>query len=99
MTEIERLRKSIWDLHQAVGHHVRSEPVNETFEGKVVWQGVVEVFEIQGRHPKAKMAYAWSYKDDNGQVHQVAILGVPPVNSAQDAVRAYIVTQAQKKST
>jgi hypothetical protein len=65
------------------------------FKGETVWTGIVEVFEVH--HPKAKYAYAWSYKDDNEKSHYVAVLGVPPVNSAEDAVRAYIVAQAEKK--
>src|SRR4029450_11949988 len=71
--------------------------VHETFEGKTVWQGVVEAFSLP-THPKAKKAYAWSYKNDAGEVHHVAVLGVPPINSAYDAVRAYIVAASQKKN-
>jgi hypothetical protein len=32
------------------------------FEGKTAWQGTVEVFDLIG-HPKAKRAYAWTYRD------------------------------------
>ena len=96
MTEIERLEKALLDLHGCKGKHVRSVTVHETFEGKTVWQGAVEVFELDN-HPQAKVAYAWSYKADDGNMHHVAVLGVPPVNSPQDAVRAYVVTEAQKK--
>lgn len=98
MTEIERLKKAIWDLHGCAGEHVRSIIVNESFEGKPVWQGIVEVFEVKG-HTRAKVVYAWSYKDDSGKSHYVTVLGVPPVSSPQDAVRAYIVTEAKKKPT
>jgi len=72
--------------------------VHEKFEGKTVWQGIVEVFEIKG-HPKAKTAYAWSYKTDSGETRYVVVLELPPVNSAQDAVRAYIVSKTAKKSS
>ena len=97
MTEIERLEKAIWDLHGYKSKHSRSMAVHETFEGETVWQGVVEVFELDS-HPRAKVAYAWSYKADSGERRYVAVLGVPPINSPQDAVRAYVVTEAVKKS-
>jgi hypothetical protein len=42
-------------------------------------------------------AYAWSYKTDDGETRYVAILGVPPINSALNAVQAYIVAEAKKQ--
>ena len=97
MTGIERLEKTIKDLHGVIGQHAASIAVHEKFEGKTVWQGVVEVFEIKG-HPQARFAYAWSYKADSGEQRYAAVLGVPPVDSAEDAVRAYIVSQSVKNS-
>lgn len=87
---IDRLRQAIRDLHGLESEHVRSEPVHEVFQGKTVWEGDVEVFSITG-HPKAQTAYAWSYKDDDGTAHYVAVLGVPPVDSALNAVQAAVV--------
>ena len=98
MTEIERLEKAIKDLHGAICQYAGSVAVHEKFEGQTVWQGVVEGFQIKG-HPKAKTAYAWNYKTDNGDTHYVAVLELPPINSAQDAVRAYIVSHTAKKSS
>ncbi|MBI3001948.1 MAG: hypothetical protein HYY46_26345 [Deltaproteobacteria bacterium] len=96
MTEIERLEKAILDLHGCKGKHARSVPIHETFEGQTVWQGVVEVFNLEN-HPQAKIAYAWSYKGDDAKTHYVAVLGVPPVNSAEDAVRSYVVSESRKQ--
>ena len=96
MTEIERLQKAIKDLHGCDSTHAASVPVHETFQGKTAWEGVVEVFLMVG-HPLASRAYAWSYKTDDGETRYVAILGVPPVNSALDAVRAYIAAEARKR--
>ena len=96
MTEIERLEKAIFDLHGCHRAHVHSVPVHETFQGNVVWDGDVEEFRLID-HPRAKTAFAWSYKNDDRQTRYVAILGVPPVNTAIDSVRAYIVVQIQKQ--
>ena len=48
-------------------------------------------------HPSATRAYAWCYRNDEGEARYVAVLGVPPINTALDAVRAYIAAQAQKR--
>lgn len=95
MTEIERLQKAIKDLHDCDSEHIESVPVREVFQGQTAWEGTVEVFRLLD-HPTGKQAYAWSYKTDQGKRQYVAVLGMPPVNSPVDAVRAYIVAQAEK---
>lgn len=96
MNEHARLQKAIRDLHGCDSSWVRSEPVHETFQGQTVWEGVVEVFALTG-HPKAELAYAWCHETDPGGLRYVAVLGVPPVNSAQDAVRAAIAAEHQRR--
>lgn len=90
MNDPKRLRKAIKDLHGLDAEHVESVPVHETFEGKTVWQGAVDVFRVRG-HPTAQKVYAWTYEDDDGKLHHMAVLGVPPINSATDAVRAAVL--------
>ncbi|MBI1814274.1 MAG: hypothetical protein HYR72_04810 [Deltaproteobacteria bacterium] len=97
MTKIRRLQKVIRDLHGLDSEHVESVPVNETINGEPVWQGIVEVFAVTG-HAKAKTVYAWSYEADSGERRHVAVLGVPPVNSAVDAVRIVVVNEIRKQS-
>ena len=71
-------------------------PVHEVFQGKTVWQGDVEVFDLAG-HTKAKRCYAWSHlhgeKDERTGL--VAVLEIPPVDSAQRAVQVQIVKDAK----
>jgi hypothetical protein len=54
---LEELRAVIRRFHGTEATHVESVPVKETFQGKTVWEGIVEVFELHG-HPKATHAYA-----------------------------------------
>lgn len=71
--------------------------MHEVFRGQTVWQGEVEVFDLNG-HPKAKRAYGWSHKegkDDKGE-RFVAVLEIPPVESALTAVRVSLVKQIRK---
>src|SRR5205809_190331 len=95
MNDIERLRKTIRDLHGCDSRHLMSVPIRETFEGKPAWEGNVEVFFLIG-HPKAGEAYAWSYEADNGESRDVAVLGIAPVTSAREAVRSYTIAEVQK---
>jgi hypothetical protein len=69
---------------------LRSEHVVEEWRGETVWEGDVQIFAIKG-HPKAELAYAWSYQTEDGKARSTAILGEGPVGSAGDAVRAAVV--------
>ena len=97
MTERDRLRKAIRDLHGCDSTWLRSEPVRETFEGQTVWDGAVEVFALID-HPKASVAYAWAHETDAGGKRYVAVLNVPPIASAVDAVRASTVAEHARRS-
>jgi len=92
VNEIKRLRKAIRDLHGVDSAHLRSEAVHEKFQGRTVWEGIVEVFALKG-HPKATQAYAWAHETDDGRKRYVAVLGVPPITDACAAVRAAIASE------
>jgi hypothetical protein len=73
--------------------HIESAPVLETFQGKTIWKGIVEVFRVQT--PPPLMAYGWAVEGDHGPDY-VAVLGTPPIDSPIAAVRAWIVSQGKK---
>ena len=89
---IKELRSAILNLHGATSRHVETVPVTEEFQGKTVWQGEVEVFDIRG-HPKASQCYGWGYSTDEDQRRYVAVLKIPPVISPQTAVKAAIMSE------
>lgn len=95
MSYLYDLKDAIRELYGCEADHVESVPVTETFQGRTVWEGEVEVFNIRG-HPKAKRAYAWSHRTEEGKRY-VAVLELPPVDSAQTAVRAAIIDEARKQ--
>lgn len=98
MDYIGELRKVIRQLHGCEADHAETVPVKEVFQGQTVWEGEVEVFNIRG-HPKARRCYAWAHptgEDDKGKRY-VAVLELPPVDSAQKAVRAAIVDEARRQ--
>jgi hypothetical protein len=80
-------------MHGGKATHVQSVPVNESFNGKLVWQGIVHVFDLAG-HPKASRAYAWSSPIAGSTKRKFfAVLHVPPIDSPLKAVQASIVAE------
>jgi hypothetical protein len=62
----------------------RKVEVVETFEGETVWEGTVLIFDLTD-HAEAFQCYAWEV---DGEI--TCVLKKPPVETAQDAVRASI---------
>lgn len=93
---IAEQQRAILAVHGATARHVESVPVREVFNKLVAWEGVVEVYEITG-HPKAKRCYAWTY-EDAGKRKTVAVLELPPVDSAETAVKVAIAAKAREQA-
>jgi len=100
MGYIQELQDVIRKLHGAEATHVESVPVKETFQGKTVWEGIVEVFDLHG-HPKATRVYAWAHETDDPQKprRHVAVLHIHPVTSPVLAVRAAIAQEFRNLGT
>ena len=92
--EITELKGAIRAAHGCESLHVESVRVKEVFEGQTAWEGTVEVFELVG-HPQAKRAYAWKCRDGD-QNKPVAVLGIPPVDSPQSAVKVAIAAKGHQ---
>ena len=94
MSYISELQDVIRRLHGVESKHVQSVPVKEEFQGKTVWEGIVEVFELIG-HPKATRLYAWSHDTDNPKKpkRHVTVLHIAPITSAEAAARAHIIQE------
>ena len=71
--------------------HIESVIVVEGWKDAVVWEGEVEVFLLEG-HPKAKRAYGWR----NWEGDFTAVLEIPPVDSANTAVKVAIAAKARQ---
>lgn len=100
MTYLEELQQIIQRLHGVHSTHVKSVPVTERFKGEVIWDGIVEVFELHG-HPKATHAYAWSHNTDDPEhpKRSVAVLNIPPATSPESAVRVAIMQELRDAET
>ena len=71
---------------------VESVSVRETHEGRVVWDGEVQVFDLI-KHPRAARAYAWSHATEGTRRRFHVVLHAPPVDSAAMAVRTAILAE------
>jgi hypothetical protein len=99
VTHIQELGKVIHHLHGAKARHLESVPVKESFRGRTVWDGIVEVFQLTG-HPKTDRVYAWSHNTDDPKhpKRHVTVLHIPPVVSPQTAVQAVIVKEFKDRA-
>jgi hypothetical protein len=94
VTYTDELRTVIKRLHGVESKHIESVAIKETYQGRTVWEGVVEVFELIG-HPTATRLYAWAHDTDDPEHprRHVTVLHSHPIQSARDAVRAAIVQE------
>lgn len=94
---IAQVQVAVSQLHNCAAVWRVTVPVHEFFQGKTVWHWDVEVFDLAG-HPKAKRAYAWSHVDGahDERTRFVDMLEIPPVESAETALRVQIVKDFRK---
>jgi hypothetical protein len=94
MTYVEELRDVIRRLHGVESRHMGSVPVKETFQGRTVWEGIVEGFELI-EHPSASTLYAWSHATDDpdNPKRHVTVFHSDLISSPLLAVRAAIIQE------
>jgi len=92
--EEKEFREAIKATHGVDSQFVKSAPVHLVWEGKSIWKGIVDLFELIG-HPKAEHCYAWRFYDDH-QWRYTTVLDIPPVKSAETAVQVAIAASARK---
>ena len=91
---IENIAKAVERAAGCAATHLESVVVVEAFRGQTMWEGVVEIFTLQG-HAKAKRAYGW--QTGKGEAaNYTAVLELPPVDSPNTAVRAAILVNSKR---
>lgn len=98
MSDIDDIAIVIENLHGCKPTYVETVPVIERFQGQTIWEGDVEVFDLEG-HPKADRVYAWSHLagDNDEQKRYVTVLHLPPIDSPQTAVKIAIVQEYRER--
>jgi hypothetical protein len=84
---INDVQAAVESMHGCRARYERSFQLTEVFGPQAPREGFVESFALLG-HPRAKRAYAWSFREEGGEIRYVAILELPPVTSPETAVRA-----------
>src|SRR5258708_20850516 len=97
MNYIEELQDVIRKLHGTESTHIETVPVVETFNGQTIWEGEVEVFDLQD-HPTAPRAYAWSHETDDpdNPRRSVTVLHIPPATTPHRAVQVSIASDVSE---
>jgi hypothetical protein len=100
LKHIQVLQDVIRKLHGVDSTHRESVPVKETWQGKTIWDGIVEVFTLHG-HPETETAYAWSHDTDDPEnpKRHVTVLHIDPATSPVNAVRAAILQEYRDAQT
>lgn len=97
MNQSDQLKQAVENMHGGTATLAQTVPIRETFEGKIVWEGVVHVFDLAG-HSKATRAYAWSSPiEDSTKRRFFAVLHTERINSPVEAVRTAIVAEHRSK--
>ena len=98
MIYIEELRDVIRKLHGAEPTHVQTVPIKEEFQGLTIWEGEVEVFDLEG-HPKTDRVYAWAHETEDADHprRHVTVLHIPPATSPRKAVQVSIVSDYREQ--
>jgi len=95
MEYIPELRATIRRLHRCDASHTRTEEVKQVLDGRLLWEGKVEVFALLG-HDNALRCYAWGNLDGQGRWEVTTVLAIPPIVSAETAVLAAIAAKIKE---
>jgi hypothetical protein len=88
------LQAAIQHLHNCEAFHSHSIPIHEKADGKTIWEGNVEVFDLRN-HAEAKKCYAWSFVEKGKGTRFMAVLEKHPITSPEMAVKSAIFFDQQ----
>jgi len=91
--QITRLERIISQRHGSPAEHIRSVSICEKVKGKIIWQGIVEVFRLT-RHPKTNRCFAWNSPDSDECV--MTVLGISPVVGPATAVQSTLSERSER---
>ena len=76
-----------------MARHVMSTPVIEVLDGSLLWEGIVETFDV-ACNPTIKRCYGFVYREDDS-LQYAAIAETDEVNSPRMAVKMFIASRIQ----
>jgi len=91
----DQLKQAVESQHGGSAMYVQSVPIHESHNGETVWNGAVQVFDLEESPSGATRAYAWSYGLPDGNRRFVAVLHTGQITGPREAVRAAIVAETR----
>ena len=89
---IKSIQQAVEGLHDCKATYRKKTHISEIYDGELVWEGYVYIFDLED-HPATRIAYAWSSSVEGSSKRRFyAVLHEGLVKSAQDAVKASILT-------
>jgi hypothetical protein len=89
-------RTSLMDAIELNGNckatYVHTQPVRIILEGKVLWKGRVEVFDLKG-HAFSKRAFGWTIRHKEKKSENIIVMGIPPLDTPLMAVKAFLASR------
>jgi len=76
-----------------MARHITSTPVIEIFDGSLMWEGVVETFDV-ACNPNVKRCYGFSYREGDALTY-VTIAETDEINSPEMAVKTFVASRMQ----
>jgi hypothetical protein len=76
-----------------MARHITSTPVIEIFDGSLMWEGVVETFDV-ACNPNVKRCYGFSYREGDALTY-ATIAETDEINSPEMAVKTFVASRMQ----
>ena len=76
-----------------MARHITSTPVIEIFDESLMWEGVVETFDV-ACNPNVKRCYGFAYREDDSLTY-ATIAETDEVNSPEMAVKTFVASRMQ----
>jgi hypothetical protein len=77
-----------------IARHISSTAVIEVFEESLIWEGVVETFDL-ACNPDVKRCYGFTYREDDS-LGYATIAETEELNSPKMAVKAFFASRMQR---
>jgi len=92
--QIQELQEFIYKMHGVQSMHIDRVRVTQILDDDTVWDGIIEVFEMNG-HPKAPIVYAWAQNTRKPGKSKVvfAVLHLDQVDSPEAAVKTAMLEE------
>ena len=88
----EALLTAIENRAKCQAVYQNTQPIKFSIDGKVLWKGKVEVFQLKG-HPQAQQAFGWGFENAQKKMEYITVIGIAPLDTPMAAVKGYVASR------